>query len=141
MEVKIATTTQEIIDNLSIREIVFIKGQNVPYELEHDGLDKEATLLVAYDNDKPVGCGRYRLINGYAKIERIGVLEKYRGQGVGNLIMLKIENTIMENTNIELLKLNSQVSAAPFYDKLKFVRKGEVFMEAGIEHILMIKAI
>ncbi|XMB85071.1 GNAT family N-acetyltransferase [Mycoplasmatota bacterium WC44] len=141
MEIRIAKTPQEIIDNLKIREVVFIVGQNVPRDLELDGLDQEATLIIAYKDNKPVGAGRYRLLNGYAKIERIAVLSEYRGLGVGKMIMDFIEETIKENTTIEIVKLNSQCSAADFYEKLNYVKKGEVFMDAGIEHIQMIKAI
>ncbi len=141
MKVKLAETPQEIHDHLKIREIVFIIGQNVPRDLELDGLDNQATLVVVYQDNQPIGAGRYRLVNNYAKIERIAVIEEYRKQGVGNEIMYFIEKQIAENTKVELLKLNSQISAAPFYAKLNYIKKGEIFMDAGIEHILMIKAI
>lgn len=141
IKVVIAKEAKEIMDNFKLRETIFIKGQNVPVEIELDGLDDYATLLVAYDGDLPIGCGRYRLINNYAKIERIGVLDLYRGKGIGNLIMEKIENELANNTNVELLKLNSQCHAKEFYKKLGYKEKGEIFDEAGIDHIQMIKAI
>lgn len=141
MEVKIANTPKEIIDNFKIREIVFIEGQNVPRDLELDGLDKVATLIVVYIDNLAIGAGRYRLLKDYAKIERIAVLEEYRGNGVGKAIIKFIEETIKENTKIELLKLNSQCTSVKFYEKLNFLKKGEIFIEAGIEHIQMIKAI
>ncbi|XMB66220.1 GNAT family N-acetyltransferase [Mycoplasmatota bacterium zrk1] len=141
MEIKLAKDSQEILDHLKVREIVFIDGQQVPRDLEHDGLDREATLIVAYLNSSPIGAGRYRLVDNYAKIERIAVLEEYRNLGIGKKIMEFIENEIRENTNIELLKLNSQCSAAPFYERLDYKKKGDTFTEAGIEHILMVKVI
>lgn len=141
MLIKIANNANEIMDNIHMRDEIFVKGQNVPLEIEHDGLDEFATLIVAYQNGTPVGCGRYRIIDNYAKIERIGVLQNQRGKGTGKLIMEFIEQTIKENTSIEVLKLNSQLHAAPFYDSLGYQRKGEVFLEADIEHIQMYKLI
>lgn len=141
IEVKICSTPKEIIDNFELRRIIFIQGQNVPEDLELDGLDEFATLLVAYEDETPVGCGRYRLMDGYAKIERIGVLKNKRSLNIGRLIMEKIEEEIRDNTKIELLKLNSQTHAQLFYEKLGYIPKGDVFDEAGIDHILMVKAI
>jgi len=141
MIVKVAENANEILDNIKLRDIIFVHGQNVPLELEHDGLDEFATLIIAYDNDQPVGCGRYRIVDNYAKIERIGVIDSKRGLGLGKEIMEFIELTIKENTPIEVLKLNSQLHAAPFYDSLGYSRKGELFMDAGIEHIMMYKMI
>jgi len=141
VRVIIASEVKEIQDNINLREIIFIKGQSVPFEIEQDGLDESATLIVAYDGDTPVGCGRYRIMDNYAKIERIGVLSSVRGLGVGRLIMEFIEQSAKENTSIEVLKLNSQISAAKFYDSLGYSRQGETFFEADIEHIEMYKTI
>ncbi len=141
MIIKIVESQKEIFDNFKIRKEVFIVGQNVAENLELDGLDEYATLIVAYVNQVIVGCGRYRLVENFAKIERIAVLENYRNQGIATKIMEFIEETIKSNTKIELLKLNSQISAENFYKKLNFIPKGNIFLEADIEHISMIKAI
>jgi len=139
MIIKLATEPQEIIDHLRIREIVFIDGQNVPYDLEHDGLDSVSTLIIVYDNEKPIGAGRYRFVDDYIKIERIAVLEEYRGKGIGKDIMDFLENQVIENTSIRKLVLNSQCSAQIFYEKLGYEPIGDIFMEADIQHVKMIK--
>lgn len=103
MLIKIATEANEIIDNFFIREEVFIKEQNVPQELEFDGLDRNSTLVVGYLKSKPIACGRYRLVDNYVKVERVAILPEYRGKHYGQEIMEFIEEQIKENTPLKLL--------------------------------------
>jgi predicted GNAT family N-acyltransferase len=138
MEVKIALTEQEKKDAFSVRREVFIVEQGVPEEEEIDQFEEEATHIVLYDGDQPVGAGRFRLVDGYGKVERICVLPSYRNKGAGKLIMEAIEH-IAKERSIDKLKLNAQTHAEPFYKKLGYETVSDVFMEAGIPHVTMTK--
>jgi predicted GNAT family N-acyltransferase len=138
MEVKIALTEQEKKDAFSVRREVFIVEQGVPEEEEIDQFEEEATHIVLYDGDQPVGAGRFRLVDGYGKVERICVLPSYRNKGAGKMIMEAIEH-IAKERSIDKLKLNAQTHAEPFYKKLGYETVSDVFMEAGIPHVTMTK--
>lgn len=120
-------------DICNIRFKVFVDEQNVPEELEIDGLDDEAKHVLAYLDDEPIGTGRI-LIDGH--IGRVAVLKKYRGLGIGKSIMKELIDWSQKN-NLEKLWLSSQWHAHSFYLDLGFVCEGEVYEEAGIDHIKM----
>ena len=56
-----------------IREQVFVVEQDVPVELEWDGLDEKAEHFLAYHEGEVAGCAR--LLNGN-KIGRMAVLRE-----------------------------------------------------------------
>lgn len=118
-----------------IRHQVFIIGQNVPEELEIDGLDEEATHYLIYVNEIPIGTARVRLVKpDQAKIERVAILEPYRGQGYGSELINFIIDDLQQLENLRVILLGAQLTAIRFYEKLGFTAFGEVFFDAGIEH-------
>ncbi|WP_010283300.1 GNAT family N-acetyltransferase [Bacillus timonensis] len=140
MEARIVTNNKEKDDAYTIRKVVFVDEQNVPVEEEIDQFEDEATHIVLYDDNQPVGAGRFRLLDGYGKVERICVLASYRKKGAGNLIMQKIED-IAKERGISKLKLNAQTHAENFYKKLGYETVSGLFMDAGIPHVTMVKEI
>jgi predicted GNAT family N-acyltransferase len=135
-------TEKEMTDALSVRRRVFIEEQEVPADLEideHDLANSSTTHFVAYDGGTPVGASRLRpYAPGVGKVERVAVDKAERGTGLGRLIMLAMEETAREQ-NFETLKLNAQTYAQRFYEKLGYEPHGDIFEEAGIEHIAMAK--
>ena len=117
----------------SIRHRVFIEGQDVPPELEIDGLDPQCTHVVARIGSKPVGTGR---IQEDGHIGRVAVLQEFRGRGIGRAIMEALVDAA-HATGSSSAWLSSQCHAAEFYRKLGFFEEGEVYKEAGIDHIRM----
>jgi predicted GNAT family N-acyltransferase len=129
---------------LEIRRKVFIDGQAVPIEIEFDGLDPDAEHFLALGDpdgeEIPVALGtaRMRVVNGVAKAERIAVLEEARGLGIGRALVESIELHARKE-GLGSVRLDAQVQAAGFYEKLGYLTEGEVFIEAGIDHRLMTK--
>lgn len=140
MEVKIVNNEHELQDAFSVRRAVFVQEQHVPEEEEIDEYDSSAVHFVLYDQDIPAGAGRFRIVDGVGKVERICVLKENRKSGSGKAIMDKIEGYAKEN-GITTLKLNAQTHAIPFYDKLDYAVVSDEFLDAGIPHRTMIKNI
>ncbi|NHM32995.1 GNAT family N-acetyltransferase [Neobacillus terrae] len=138
MNVKIAVNRMELEDAFSIRKTVFIEEQNVPAEEEIDQYENDCTHFVLYRDGFPAGAGRFRVVDGYGKVERICVLKEQRQTGAGQAVMNAIEAYAQEN-GIKKLKLNAQTHAIPFYSKLGYETVSEEFMDAGIPHKTMIK--
>jgi len=140
IEVIIVSNDQQLKDAYKVRKKVFVDEQHVPEEEEIDHLESKATHFVLYQEGNPIGAGRLRIVDGYGKVERICVLKESRASGAGKAMMDTIEAYANEQ-GINLLKLNAQTHALPFYSKLGYEIVSEEFLDAGIPHKSMIKNI
>jgi predicted GNAT family N-acyltransferase len=135
--VKVVSYAEAMTAIQSIRYQVFQVEQGVDPALEFDGLDDTAIHLIAAHAGTAIGTARIRYLNDdLAKIERVAVLAAYRGQGIGKEIMAAAIDCLTQK-GISQIKLNAQVQARTFYEKLGFQQRGDVFDEAGIAHIEM----
>jgi predicted GNAT family N-acyltransferase len=140
VNVKIVENEKELEDAFSVRRTVFIDEQNVPEEEEIDQYEEDAVHFVSYQEGSPIAAGRFRVVDGYGKVERICVLKSARKTGAGKAIMNKIEAYAIEK-GLHKLKLNAQTHAIPFYAGLGYEAVSEEFLDAGIPHKTMIKKI
>ncbi len=140
LNVEIAQSESQLEEVFSVRKTVFVQEQNVPLEEEIDEHENQSTHFILYDGDRPAGAGRFRLLDGIGKVERICVLKSLRGKGAGREIMQAIEQ-YAAGRSISKLKLNAQTYAIPFYEGLGYEVVSEEFMDAGIPHRTMIKTI
>ncbi|QFT88445.1 putative N-acetyltransferase YjcF [Bacillus sp. THAF10] len=141
MHVQVVNTEEALQHAYEVRKTVFVNEQHVPIEEEIDQFEKDATHFVLYDEDKPVGAGRFRILEGIGKVERICVLPSYRTKkGAGRQIMATIEE-YAKMKEIHVLKLNAQTHAEPFYTKLGYETVSDIFLDAGIPHVTMTKNI
>jgi predicted GNAT family N-acyltransferase len=74
------------------------------------------------------------------KIERIAVKKEYRGQGIGKGLV-KYALRLIGEKHPKSVFLHAQTVAESFYRNLGFEPVGERFMEAGIEHIKMVREV
>lgn len=105
--------------------------QGVPEELEWDGLDDEATHLLAVDMVGQTIATARMLADGH--IGRVAVQKPWRGQGIGKRLMVRLIDLAREQ-GFRRVFLDAQVEAIAFYRKLGFIPVGEIFMDAGIPH-------
>ncbi len=139
IQIKKVETEKEKEQALAIRYHVFVNEQNVPPEEEIDKWDDIAVHFLASISDQPVGTGRLRWLNSHVgKVERVAVMPKYRGTGVGKAIMTTMEAYARSRGTTEIL-LYAQTQAAAFYQRLGYQKEGDTFLDAGIEHIAMRK--
>lgn len=130
--------------NKEIRIEVFVNEQKVPIEEEMDQYDllsrKDVVHISAIIESKVVGTARYIKKNTEYKIGRVAVLKNYRKYGVGKKLLEYIHRQAVNN-GIEKCILDAQLTAIPFYEKNGYSKTGSVFLDAGIEHIKMIRLI
>lgn len=129
-------------DAQSIRTAVFVDEQKVPADMEWDEADAGSVHAVAVNRfGRPLATGRLlQHVPGVAKIGRMAVVQTMRGSRVGRAVLDALMQVARERGDHEAL-LHAQLSAAPFYARADFVERGEVFVEAGIPHIEMVRAL
>lgn len=123
----------------AIRETVFMREQNVPAELEWDGLDEVCRHALAVSaQGSAIGCGRIVPPQGQepARIGRLAVLKEWRGRMVGTALLEALLDYARSKQYSEVI-VHAQVQAEPFYRRFGFEEEGEHFMDAGIPHVAM----
>ena len=124
-----------------LRHRVFVMEQGVDQAIERDGLDHQAHHVVVTDESGAVvGTGRLMLGEGYAKVQRVAVAARMRGHGVGRRVMEGLDQ-IAISLGIHEMRLSSQAEAVPFYERLGYQAQGEPYLEAGILHLAMRRAL
>ncbi|HLV80487.1 MAG TPA: GNAT family N-acetyltransferase [Chthonomonadaceae bacterium] len=144
----LVTTPEERAAVFAVRMVVFVEEQAVPPEEELDALDITATHFLARLKTLPAGdplgiVGAARLVDkghGEGKIGRVAVLRAHRGRGVGALLM-RIAEAAARARGMTRVVLDAQCQVIPFYERLGYTAKGEVFLDAGIEHRGMTKTL
>lgn len=123
----------------ALRRAVFIEEQNVPEEVEWDGLDAEARHWLVFDGATPVGTMRLRLLEEVGKIERVCVARAHRGAGHGLALMQAALAALDGPPGVTEARLGAQLHAIPFYEALGFRTYGAEFMDGGMPHRWMTK--
>ena len=162
--VKLVETEEERQAAFAIRVRVFVQEQGVPVEEELDEDDEAATHAIAMLGGNAAGTGRVlclyspiaadqasgqpgystdrdailRAKRGEARIGRMAVERAWRRKGIGSRILRTLEEEARQRGMAEAV-LHAQTYVKSFYAAQGYVEEGEVFLEAGIEHVQMRK--
>ncbi len=137
--VRAAAGPQEIEAALTLRTDVFVGEQGVSEAEELDGHDDRALHLVALGADGAV-LGTCRLLADGPKVKlgRMAVAPGARRRGIA-LALLEAADEHARALGGERIVLASQVYAVPLYERAGYRAYGEVFLDAGLEHLWMDK--
>lgn len=135
---RIAQSFEDVLKTFIIRGIVFIEEQDVIYNEEIDEFEFTALHILGEIDGEPVAAARLRFLGDYAKLERVAVRKAYRGRGIAHsLVDYLVE--LARNHGFTQYKMHAQSYLLDFYRKHGFEKQGDLFMEAGIEHYLMVR--
>lgn len=92
-------------ENADFRELVAMldadlairDGAEHAFYAQYNKIDRIREVVVAYEDEKAVGCGAFREYEkGAAEIKRMYVREEKRGRGIAGLILAELENWAKE---------------------------------------------
>ncbi|MGE3960953.1 MAG: GNAT family N-acetyltransferase [Dehalococcoidia bacterium] len=141
VEVRVIGGPEEMQEAFSIRLRVFVEEQHVPIEEEVDAFDERpgarddvVQVLVRVDG-QPAATARLLLGHheGYPHVGRVAVLAEHRGTGLGRVVMEALHQEARRRGE-RGITLSAQLHAIPFYERLGYVARGPVYLDAGIEH-------
>ena len=140
--VKLVETGAELEGAINVRMRVFVVEQQIPPEEELDDADATATHAIALHGGQVVGTGRMLVVAGDAegtcRIGRMAVDQQWRRHGVGGKILEFLEDQARQQGLTQCL-LHAQEYVKAFYAGQGYGERGQVFMEAGIPHVEMVK--
>ena len=125
-----------------LRMAVFVQEQGIPEELEWDEADHTA-LHALTTNHLGMALVTGRLLSpspGVARIGRLAVHPLMRGTGLGKDMVERLMTVARERGDTTAV-LDAQRSAEGFYTGLGFAPRGDTFMDAGIEHVEMVRSL
>lgn len=132
----------------AIRQRVFVEEQACPPEEEWDAWDEPAARgvtchhLLGTEDGAAVAVARWRPVDlggeRAAKLERFAVLPEARGRGLGRA-MIAAAIREAESAGFAMLVLHAQAHLEALYASFGFARVGELFEEAGIPHVKMVR--
>ncbi|HEY9340732.1 MAG TPA: GNAT family N-acetyltransferase [Hanamia sp.] len=137
-------TNIELYKILQLRNEVFVVEQHCPYQ-DCDGKDVYAYHLTAWKNEKLVACTRL-LPKGIsyenaASIGRVVTSPSVRRQNLGRQLIKNSIEKIYFLFGKVTITIGAQLYLKSFYESFSFVQKGGVYLEDGIEHVTMEKAV
>ncbi|ADI00300.1 GNAT family N-acetyltransferase [Salisediminibacterium selenitireducens] len=125
---------------LDARVQVFVVEQNCPYP-EIDGKDPESVHLYATENGEVVAYARLLpagLSYTEPSIGRVLVKEELRKTGLGKTLMNRSMASMQELWEVDVIKIQAQDYARPFYASFGFEPISDVYPEDGIPHVDML---
>jgi predicted GNAT family N-acyltransferase len=140
VEVRLARNAAEIERALDLRIEVFCGEQGVDVSAERDADDDRALHFVAVDDGRVVGTCRVIMDDGLARLGRMVVERSRRGTGLGAELLAVAERAARDG-GAGRVRLHAQVGAREFYARGGYEARGEPFVEEGIDHITMERAL
>lgn len=146
MSIKIykVETSDDLEKCLNIRNQVFTVEKGVPRAIEVDSfdtLDSQCDHFLILKNNQRCGTLRCMSVDDESvKVQRFCILQDFRGLGIGKVAMEFIENYYKEKGKSKI-QMDSKYSVYRFYEKCGYRQISDVFIEANIGHIKMIKDI
>jgi predicted GNAT family N-acyltransferase len=140
IEVRPTRDDRELAAALALREEVFCGEQGVSLAEERDGRDDEALHLVIVDDGVVVGTCRLLAEGTTVKLGRMAVTPSRRGLGLARTLLTEADAQARA-LGAERIVLAAQLGAQTLYDRAGYGAYGDVFLDAGIEHVMMAKAL
>ena len=140
IEIRRAQSAEDIDQCFALRVEVFVGEQGFPQDTELDQHDPGADHFMAVDLTTGRVIGTARLLKEAESIGRIGRLaisQDMREQGYGRDLMWYVMGWGFRKYSE--LHVNAQLGVIPFYQKLGFETTGQIFIEEGMPHQLMVQ--
>ena len=137
-------TASELYFILQLRNEVFVVEQNCVFQ-DADNKDQASyhlmgwnnEILIAYSRIVPAGIA----YDSLPSIGRVVTSLKMRNAGTGKLLMQKSIEELQKLFGKVSIKIGAQLYLKGFYESFGFIQSGEMYLEDGIPHIEMIRAI
>ena len=127
-----------------LRSEVFFLEQKIDEE-EFDTADRDPTTLHLWISDDEGMAAYLRIVHNPAQavshdgiadsLGRMVVRKSARGRGLAQVLMARA----LEIAGYKPLYLHAQDYVTSLYAKFGFERRGELFQEAGIPHVVMVR--
>ncbi len=134
-------TLHELYDIIRLRNEVFVVEQNCVFQ-DADDKDQDCWHLMGWANHQLVAYTRIVPPGkGYEEpsIGRVATAQAVRARGLGRELMKQSIDQVHVLFGYLPIRVGAQLYLKHFYTSLGFEQKGDIYLEDGIEHIMMIR--
>ena len=138
-----ALTVAELYEALQLRSEVFVMEQAGIYQ-DMDGSDPEAVHVFGAADGQLVAYARCFAVGvkfPEASIGRVIIRKAMRGGGMGHELMRQAIACVFEHSGVQSIRIGAQARLEKFYVQHGFVKAGETYIEDGIPHVEMLRAV
>ncbi|GAC1417785.1 MAG: GNAT family N-acetyltransferase [Flavisolibacter sp.] len=134
-------TPYQLYAALQLRNQVFVVEQNCVFQ-DADDKDQNAFHLLGFVNNALIAYTRILpagVIYQQASIGRVVTSPAVRGSGAGRLLVAQSIDYLYSLFGSIPIKIGAQLYLKKFYESFDFNQISDIYLEDGIEHILMEK--
>ena len=133
--------TREYKQMITLRRQILRQPLGLSFSEEELEKEKNDILIAAFDDDNMLGCCMLTTINNHTlRIRQMAVQNNLQGKGVGASLMSFIEN-LARDKGYRRLMMHARDTAIGFYERFGYKLRGDQFIEVGIAHHVMEKAL
>jgi predicted GNAT family N-acyltransferase len=126
---------------VALRRDVLRKPLGLEFTVDQLAAESRSLHLAAFDGDVLVGCLMLAPKDRHTvQMRQVAVRQDHQGKGLG-AIMVRESEVAARYHSFKRMVLNARETAVPFYLKLGYKAVGEPFIEVGIPHRKMEKAL
>ncbi|OFW98243.1 MAG: hypothetical protein A3D94_16810 [Alphaproteobacteria bacterium RIFCSPHIGHO2_12_FULL_66_14] len=138
---KLAMKMEDSLHAFAVRAACFIGELDMPYSEEFDGHDFGATHVIAYVGDEPAGTVRVRWFQSFAMPERLAVIQRYRGHGIGQMLLERCRK-LADGRGCNMLYVQALPGDVKYWEKQGWRRLVSEEASSGAKRIVaMVKAV
>lgn len=138
---KLAMRMEDSLQAFAVRAACFIGELDVPYSEEFDGHDFGATHIIACVGEEPVGALRVRWFQSFAMPERLAVIQRFRGHGIGQLLIERCR-ALAQSRGCNMLYAQALPADVKYWEKHGWRRLIAEDAGSAAKHIIaMVKAV
>ena len=132
----------EYVEMVELRNTVLLEPIGFPYLEEDFEQDEESIFCGMFDQGEIIGCCVLSPLDeeDHVRLRQMAIVDQRQHQGLGSKIIAFAEGVAKEH-DFKEIHLIAQCRAEGFYKNNGYQAYGEVFMDAGVEHIMMKKSI
>lgn len=139
-EVKYASESYK--KTIVLRDEILRKPLGLKYTHEQLTVEKDFFHLACFDQyDNCLACLILQPISDkICKMRQVAVAGSHQGKGLGRSFVAFFES-YAKSKGFDRIEVNARLAAVPFYEKVGYLKQGEIFYEVGIPHYFMVKEV
>lgn len=137
---KLAGKMEDSFQAFAVRAACFIGELDVPFSEEFDGHDFNATHVIAYAGNEPVGTVRLRWFQSFAMPERLAVIQRFRGHNIGSLLLERCRE-LARSRGCNMLYVHVLPRDTGYWEKRGWRRLVPEGSEPARQVVAMVKAV